>query len=493
MVARGRHRARLRLAGLLVAAAGLPCGCGTPGRAMPETSALTDASGLRVTHQAGGTHYRCVVVDGVWYQAFNSDLLTLDPEDGSVQDRLSLGPPGFTPPATDLVLHGGSLYAVLDEAGVVEIALPPDGAPHIVRQTNARDLGIRPRHLSVAGSEVYVSGLGGAVRLSDGAVVFGHEGDVTSLARTGQHLVATAGRRVYHADDHTYLGSASDLLGLEPDRWGEASVVFLRRGERLDSVGLMTADLRELDHDRLTITSRRPVQRARVLDDRIWILSDEEVRAYLLRAGTLHLAARIDVAGVLDLDIIDADRLALCGTFGRGIYRRWEQDGSPGRRFEHVHRVPAGLTRASFDGRHVLAASPHGNWLYTPGSEPVMVDEAPPADAAPADSAVTLWGSACITRRGQALDIVSPDGSEAFRETDGSRIHCVAAVNGQIWLGHDTGVAVLGDTASTRATVVARVYLGGPVRYLFPLPEGGSAAFVSESAGFGVVRLSELE
>ena len=66
--------------------------------------------------------------------------------------------------------------------------------------------------------------------------------------------------------------------------------------------------------------------------------------------------------------------------------------------------------------------------------------------------------------------------------------HTIAAIDGELWLGHDRGITVLRPAHPESERVAARIRVPGGVQFIFPLLVGGGASFVSEYGGFGVVR-----
>ena len=77
---------------------------------------------------------------------------------------------------------------------------------------------------------------------------------------------------------------------------------------------------------------------------------------------------------------------------------------------------------------------------------------------------------------------------------------CVAAVDGDFWIGHDRGVTVIKSVeavpvkgAAPRASdrILGRLRFAGPVLHIHPLLVGGGASFVSEFGGFGVAKFIE--
>ncbi len=503
----GLHRGLALLLWLLLAALLAGCACPTEVDASgmhPESA----VAGPVVVHKVGGTHYRTVIHGGLWYQTFGNALLTLDTKDGSLIHRLEFGPAGEVGPATDLILQGRRLFVVLQDDAVVEVSLASPRRPRTGRIVEAAELGILPRRLSApgsgvggepvkgkeaggtggTGSGVFVSGKGGAVRLADGAAVFKRDGEVGPVVMADGGLVATFGRRAFRAEDDHYLGSASELTPLPKGCDLPGAFAFVRRGDDGDEVGLMNADLREVSTEKATVRTREPVARIRVFDRRLWIITASEVRGYLYRGGELKLASLILIPGVSDVDLIDENHLAICGRFGRGIYRRWKDAEGRGRIITFAHREPTALMWAQFDGRHVLAGGLDETWLYPLKSPARRTDDRPDDLPEPTREAASLWASARIADDGRSVMISTMDGEMTYVDPNGAEFFCAAAVDGTLWLGHARGITVFRGRGPNAAEVIGQLRLDGPVRFIFPLLKGGGAAYVCENGGMGVAE-----
>ena len=195
--------------------------------------------------------------------------------------------------------------------------------------------------------------------------------------------------QVYSLDDERYVGSATDLEVM-PDVDASSPddrLLFIRQGQGSAAVGLMTAGIRELNTAETTVTVPGTVRRARVFDDRVWIITDEQVIAYAVSEWRLSLRARIDVAGVRDIDSAGDNYVALVGTFGRANYRLLDDEHGPGGEVRHLDRQPGPVHRARFDGRHILVDCTDGFWLYD-----TLTNEAQPAgDDLASDDAAGCW------------------------------------------------------------------------------------------------------
>ena len=148
--------------------------------------------------------------------------------------------------------------------------------------------------------------------------------------------------------------------------------------------------------------------------------------------------------------------------------------------------------------------------MYQIGHECELVETTPQEFSEPATSAVTLGWEAAISEDGLAMDISTPLGSDRLVAPSGSRFTCVAASDGVLWLGHETGIimvrlpvnqpqppmgwgeltdeerAEMGLGALDGMTKLS-VHLDGPIIFMEPLMLGGGVAYASRDGGFGVV------
>lgn len=461
-------------------------GCaGGPRSTEPTIAALTT---LRVTHHVGGTHYRTIVAGRVWYQTFGVSLLVLDAATGQLTSTIGFGAIGETAPATDMLLDGDRLYIVLRDEAVVELTLADPWNPQITSRATAEGLGISPRLLSEAAGALYVSGVGGVVRWSDGRLMLADQGIVSRVGNATVGLVACIDRRVFALDDGAYVGSASDFSPLGAEFGMPDTLIFSRRSKTGSLVGLMSADVREIDSKRATVAMGGAVRSVRAFSGRLWIVGDDHIASYKVTDGALIDPMRINVLGARDVDRIDDNYLAVAGSFGRAIYRIRNDDHGPGDEFVFSHREPSCLTQAQSDGLRVMGLGREGAWLYQIASHADYVSDPPSELPSPRTSVTIDAASATISSDGRSIDIRARGVPSTFSEPGDVQLHCLTAVDGDIWVGHDRGITVFRPDRSGGVTIRGRLRLEGPVRYIFPRLAGGAAVYVSEYGGFGVAE-----
>jgi hypothetical protein len=483
---------------------------------------------LRLVHHLGGTHHRSLVHKGVWFQTFSDKLLVLDPAAGSLIKEMPLGKMGETGPAVDLAIAGDRLYVVIEDDAVLIINIAEPKLPNTVMTISAAQLDLRPRRLSVIDNDVYVSGVGGVVKLPaepELSLVFnapmstparrhnGGEGakavpatfqmlpklaanqeDTGRIAGTKFGLVTTVGRKVFRVDNQQYVGSASALQNVPADAGlpSEASLIFVRQDEQGALVGLMSSDVRELNAKGTTIAAAGVVRSVRAFGGRLWVVSDQQTVGYQLTDGALTAEVRCDVLGARDVAPIGDNYITIAGSQGRAIYRILDDEQGKGKTYLHSQREPSRLSRAATDGRNILAGSAEGGWMYLINARVEqttrLLERLPP----PPTLATLATGEAQVSADGQTVTIKTAAEDVTWAEPNGAIIRCAAAVDGDLWLGHDRGITVLRfDDAVQNDPVVASLRFEGPVLYIYPLLIGGGASFVSEFGGFGVAKFVE--
>lgn len=465
---------------------------------------------LKITHQVGGTHERVIIHKGVWYQVFGSSVQVIDPVTLNARRTVAMGEPGQAGPALDMAIVGEQMFVVVEDDAVVELSLADPLSPRVVATIPAAKLGIAPRRLSVVNDETYACGVGGVVRLSDGKRIYPSPDEVTSVAMGESGLLACANRRVFQVETGQYVGSASVLVNAGEALGRPGVLVFTRVGEEGALVGLMTPQVREVSADAATIGFGDVVRRVRFLDGRLWIVCDSGIHVYEVGEQSLANPKHIDVLGARDVDRLDENHLIIVGSFGRTIYRENATGKGPGSTFEHVEREASRLSRAATDGRHVLAGSHEGAWMYLINARAELTSKPVARDAPPSRAAATVDASARLTDDGSALRVTGANFDWTHKEPNGTRMNTVVSVEGDFWIGHDRGITVLRSTmpkteeefeaaekAASRSgyvkpdpyAVLGRMRLPGSVKFMYPLLVGGGATYVSEFGGFGVISI----
>ncbi len=424
---------------------------------------------------------------------------------------IDLGKSGEIGPAIDLSivdsLDHPRLFVVVEDDEVVELSLKSPQSPEIVDRIAASALGIQPRRLTMIDGTMYVSGKGGIVRLSDRKKIFSSDEDVSRVARCELGLIACIGRRVFRVEDERYIGSASEVQMIAASS-SAPPLAFARQGDAGVLVGLMNSDVREVDAQNATISVPGQLQSMRAAGDRLWIVTDQTISGYRIGERTLTDPIHVDVVGARDVGQVNENYLVVAGTFGRAMYRIATDSKGSGEKFVQVQREPSRLSQAVTDGRHILAGSREGLWMYLINARAELTTRqfefAPPPSLT---SASVASAQARISEDRRTLTMTwNVGGGQAsqtwdYSDPQGAQFQCVVPIDGDFWVGHGRGLTVLKPIPPVPQTkngrnqeidrVAGNIRIDGPVRYIFPLLVGGGASFVSEFGGFGVAQFVE--
>jgi len=466
-----------------------------------------------MAHHVGGTHYRALVHDGVWYQTFGCSLMLFDVSTVTANrgieqpiDVIELAEFGSAGPASDLALIGSSLFVLLEGTAVVELSVLDSWNPVIVRRIDAAALGVFPLALSVVEGSLYVSGKGGIARVRSAqelaslteeelkAIPRGSSPDVVTIlpsqdvfggvVRTARGLATTLGRRIVSVPEQSYLGSANRLIALPQALGGPDRTAYVWVGESASVIGTMGPDLREIDR----IGMPGNVRTIKAIGARLWVVTDVAVLSFAPSPDGLVQESRVDVYGAWDVEVLQPNYLAIAGSFGRAVYRMAADDRGQGDQFVSSHREASGLEESVYDGRFVLAGNVReGFWLYELERSVALADKTVMHPAEPSTSARTVAGSARIDDTGRELLVTAAGASYVFAPRDGSKLHAVVAVDDDYWVSTDRGVFIL-DGSATAPEIVEERTLPGPIRTMYLLRVGGGVAYVSEFGGFGVIK-----
>lgn len=484
-------------------------GCSSPTTTTKAPVAPVSVS-LQSTNHVGGTHYRTIMRDGRWYQTFSNKLLVIDPRTARAINELELCEFGTSGAAIDMAITtAGDMFIVLERDEVVSLSLDDPAKPEIIARVNHSELGFDPLSISVvndAGVErVFICGDGGAALFDVKSRILPGRGIVGSVAMGSSGIVATVDRRVYDVESSAFIGSASELFPYPDGSAGQ--MVFVRRTDAATQIGIMEPDIRELQARTATTAVMGTVNRVRCFDGSIWIVTPTNIYGYTLKDEKLELRQSFNVRGALDVDMIDANHLAVAGTFGRSIYRINADEKGAGDTFTFAQREPSRLTNALSDRLQILAGTAEeGTWLYQIGSDATLMDKALTRQPPPTRETEITDGRASLSEDSMAV-LMTLDGKNVrWLHPRGWKLYCINAVEGRLWVGHEHGLVVLDIEQPTpeeyraaekaeqpppapKLKVKGELRLDGPVAYLFPLLTGRGAAYVAEFGGFGTAEL----
>lgn len=505
------------LLGIGIAAVTAGCSTAAPGTPVFDKEEGDQTSGpkvLRVTSAFGGAHRQLVVRDGVWFQSFANHVLMLDAQTGAVMCDAQLSQRGTTGPVVSLAVPSkGRLLAVLEDDAVVELDVSQPRTPRLVDRWGRAELGIPPRMLSEVDGELFVSGEGGVVRLSEATPEgrsFDEKGHPVPPVPPARLLdgssvgcvvaaeggpVACVGRRILRLADGSYLGAASMLLPLPTELGG--GYAFVLQASEAAEVGLLGANFRE----RSSSAVRGLVRAIRVFEGRLIAISDSEVAVWKLDekpgSGTishgdgvqLGTTVAVSVKGARDVGFVSNNRYAVGGSFGRALYRYLPEGDLPGDTFFWSDRMPGRLDVCVSDSRRVLASGVEGSWMYLIGDKAELVDRdisSPDPQSARAELA---WGIATCDEKREEVVIRVRDRAFSHRPSRPGLVSTLAAADGKLWIGHDRGIDVVSfDPVTGQIVEEARIILAGPIIAIYPNRVGLGVNYVARFDGFGMVR-----
>ncbi|MDP7069922.1 MAG: hypothetical protein QF561_01065 [Phycisphaerales bacterium] len=479
---------RNRLTILLMAVVFVGTGCNRTWK--PSVSSRPATEAIVVEHQTEGTH-RTLRVDGpVWYQLTGSDLVVLD-DLGRQISWLELARPGTAAAGNDMEIAGDSMAVLLGEEEVIVLDLADPWRPDVLERVDARTIGVWPESLAVL-DDTFVAMGQGTARTLDGDVVARSEGGViTSVVDHDGRLLYVSDRRIHRRAGNAYLGTASLLKPATAHRYLPTGALLFARHERTGSlVGFLGPDCREIDAEVWTAGVPGRVHTLEQREGRVLAASDEGVFVFGMTPDGLARMWSWPRPGMEAADWIDEDRLAVAGSFGRGVVQIGAAD--PVATAAGWTPVPAGLVRAMSDGDAIIAESGDGFWSYRVGRDPERIPPPETPIEPPRTDAAVLGWSIDIDEDGTAI-LSSPSGQQHLQPPGDGRFRCVAATDEAFWLGHDHGILVVmfgsGDEDADRVDVRRLgVLIDGPVICIEPLMLGGGVAYAATHAGFGVVR-----
>jgi len=449
-------------------------------RGRPTAQQPTSVRVFRPEAAVGGTHHTMLIHRDHWIQSLDTTLLVLDDRSGRRIGSVEIAPRGTTGPIIDTIIDGDALLVLLERDAVVEVVVGPGGMPTVRKVRTAEELGVTPRRLARAGDDVWVFGEGGIVRYRDGHRPPGGDGFVTGVAVVGGRLALAVNRRIVWVDENVSRHSATTLREL-PESTGAAAAISMQTTTAA-RIALLDERLEETDSD----VVEGLVRRLRYRDDRLWAITDEAVHHWAVRDGKLVDPKRIRVRGARDAAKVGTNRIAIAGSFGRSLYRPAPERGNPGDEFLMATREASRLSYSVTDGRRILAGSNEGRWLYLIGGNAEMTERMLDSRLPPPPTALSRWGTATISPDRRTV-LLGVDGVE-IRPHDGSLVVTVAQIDGELWIGHEHGIDLVGADPDGKPRIEARLRLDGPVVSIYPKWDGGGV-YVAEFGGFGVARL----
>ncbi len=452
---------------------------------------------LAVTDAVGGAHWRVVSAGPVCYEAFNDRVLAVATADGKVLDELRVLPLGHCGAVVDLCLHRGDLYAAIDGSAVARIDISDPRDLSVIELADAARLGVQPERLSSVGGELWISGNGGVVRARDSARHFSTAASAGRVVMTHLGPAVPIGRTVRALEGEVFLGTATELVAA-PDWVGiHGGFAFVLQSSTSARVGLLGSDLREVSSTAVDGT----VTEVFLGEGRLWAVTTAEIFSWPIKDGKLGELEAIAVKGAIDGAAIRPNYLAVCGTFGRALYRIRPDSNGPGDEFLAVKREPGRVDVALGDRRRVLVGSPEGVWEYIAGDECKLTTRELRLASIGRTEVEGAWGRAHIASENDK-QANAPSGESVIVEAGGEplvvriagdpTVRVLEAVDGELWIGHDKGIVVVRPSGGA-CPVVGSLRIPGPVTHIFPKLVGGGATYVTALGGLGVAEWKAVD
>ncbi len=451
-------------------------------------SLFANAEGLHVRHASQGQSMALEIQGEYWYQTLGDSLVIMPKNGGDpfFAKRLASHPGAAT--CTDLLLSDESLYVLLDGREVLTYSLLAKGDPQLVKRQGALSLGIIPHEILFVGDWPVVIGEGGAVRLDDGTTLVICDGNVTGVSMSiDSGIVYAIDNKLFSGDTHEQVGSATTIVELNDNADADLGIlVYTKTLDGRTEVGLLDGGMRVINPQGGKIILDGVYRNLFVRRSRILVVTDVAVYILGISPNVLQVLQTIPVEGVRDVDVISSNYLALCGEFGRGIYRIKDDRGGNGGQMIRVVYSTSEMAPGEFDLQGVLVPTGESSVYY--GFDQTLTPFESSAQAAyPPKSAVILGLGASIDPKIGAVVVSDSSGWKTILQLP-SPAKTIVPIEGNFWIGTEEGVYVFGSDETGKCVQLASIILSGPILQLIPLLDGG-AAFVS---GAGVVGILEL-
>ncbi|MBL6997564.1 MAG: hypothetical protein ISR75_03910 [Phycisphaerales bacterium] len=447
------------------------------------------AEGIRVRHASQGQSMALEINGEYWYQTIGDSLVIMPKNGGDpfFAKRLASHPGAAT--CSDILLSDTSLFVLLDGREVLTYDLLAKGDPQLVKRQGALSLGLIPHELLFVGDWPVVIGEGGAVVLSDGAPLVACGGNVTGIAMSlDSGLVYAMDDKLFSGDTNLQLGSATTIVELNDNADVDlGTLVYTKNLDGRTEVGLMDGAMRVINPQAGKIILDGEYRNLFVRRSRLIVVTDAAVYILGISPNVLEVLQTLRIEGVRDVDVIASNYLALCGEFGRGIYRLKEDRGGSGEQLIRAVYSTGAMVPGEFDLKGVLVPTGDSS-LYYGFDQTLTPFESSAQSVQPPKSAVILGLGASIDPKIGAVIVSDSTGWKTILELP-SPAKTLVPIDGNFWVGTQEGVYVFGSDETGKCVELASIILSGPILQLIPLVDGG-AAFVS---GAGVVGILELE
>lgn len=449
-----------------------------------------NADDLHVRHATGGQAVALELGNKYWYQSLGDKLVVIRKQgNGQVATRMLTTYPAAAS-CTDLMIAGNMLYALMDGKEVVTFDLRFENVPKVVRRQSSASLGIIPHGLVMVGDWPVVIGEGGAVRLTDGSKLVSLDGTVTGVAMSmNRGVVYAMDGLLYDGDTHDVLGSATTIVELDDNANADiGALVYTKDIDGDTEIGLMGGGIRAIDSAIGRVILKGTYRNLLSRKSRLLLTTDKAVYIIGIAPDELRLLRTIDLHGVYDVEVIASNYLAMCGEFGRGVYRIEDDRGGDGGHLIRVESSVGVMAPGVFDLRGVHVPSGNGSFYYgfdqtiTPSDSEVQLVVVP-------KNAIVLGLEATIEDTTGDVVVEDAKGRES-RWTLSTPATTIVSIAGNFWIGTQDSVAIFGRDSSGQCVELGNIELAGPIVQLIPLFDG-SAAFVSEAGMVGIIERTQ--
>ena len=447
------------------------------------------ADPIRVIHAKGGQATALEVGDGYWYQALGDRLVVLDISSADVVSTVMLASHRAGGACVDLLLDQHTLYALIDGKGVVVLDCSNQRMPVLKERIPNRELGIEPKGFSFVGSRPTAFGISGATRLSDRHRWVTCEGEVTSVAlsidkgvvfvKQGQLTDAKTGEQLRQATSIIPLeDSANAVVGTIVSAYQIKDQLILQ---------LISADVTEKSESYPPLILQCERYKMITKGSRLLVATEDQIHIIGIAPKELRLLQSLPIQGVKDLGIVGSNYLAVCGEFGRGLYRIAEDQGGRGNSLFRVVPAAGSFSAGKVNRDGIQIPSSSGSAQYRFGESISYSDLEVKHVEIPMSTVIMGWRAA-----------IDPDTSEVFIIDSEDELiplpippaTSIASISGNFWIGTTEGVYIYGNDGTGRLVELASISIAGPVIQLIPMGDS-KAAFVT-SAGFaGIVEAGQ--
>jgi hypothetical protein len=445
---------------------------------------------LHVRHSAGGRSIALELGNQYWYQSLGDKLVVIRKQgNGQVATRMLTTYPAAAT-CTDLLIAGETLYALLDGTEVVTFNLRHENVPVITRRQSTSVLGIVPRRLVMVGDWPVVIGEGGAVRLTDGSQLVACDEAVTGIAMSmNRGVVYAEGNVLYDGDTREIVGSATTLVELDDNANADIGtlVYTIDLGNRTE-VGLLGGGMRTIDSAIGRVILDGSYRNLLSRGSRLIVSTNEAVYVVGIAPDELRVLQKIALQGVHDVDVIASNYLAVCGEFGRGVYRIADDRGGLGSQLIRIEPSLGVMAPGQFDLRGVHIPSGSGS-VYYGFDQTIMPSSAEVTPVNAPTNAIVLGLEATIDQETGDVVIEDARGRKMWLTLSGPAT-TIVPIGGNFWVGTENGIDILGRDAFGQCVELGSIQLAGPIVQLIPLFDG-SAAFVSGAGMVGIVERTQ--